>query len=69
MSPLEDGRYPEMTQDSKNPDYLFTHYHGELSPPEPMLERIGNNIYDPINGAKVPFEVETQNESESSNRH
>ncbi|HHF6934889.1 TPA: DUF1834 family protein [Haemophilus influenzae] len=69
LSPLEDGRYPEMTQDSKNPDYLFTHYHGELSPPEPMLERIGNNIYDPISGAKVPFEVETQNESESSNRH
>ena len=68
LAPLEDGYYPEMTDDRENPDYVFTRYQGEHSEPDPMLERIGGKIYDPMNGAEVPFEVETRNESDSSSR-
>ncbi|BFU64714.1 DUF1834 family protein [Rodentibacter abscessus] len=60
LAPLEDGLYPEHTQDSNNPDYVFTRYQGEHSEPAPMLECIGGSIYDPITGAAVPFEVETK---------
>ncbi|WP_077417600.1 hypothetical protein [Rodentibacter rarus] len=42
---------------------MLTRYQGEHSEPDPMLERIGGNIYDPTNGASVPFEVETKHES------
>lgn len=63
LAPLEDGLFPEETRDVENPDYVFTRYQGEHSEPDPMLERIGGNIYDPTNGASVPFEVETKHES------
>lgn len=65
FAPLDDGYYPEMTTDSQSPDYVFTRYQGEHSAPDPMLERVGGQIYDPISGATVPFDVETKNESES----
>lgn len=69
LIPLEDGYYPEITNDRENPDYVFTHYQGEHSEPAPMLERVGSKIYDPTNSAEVQFEVETENESKSSNGH
>ncbi|THA10496.1 DUF1834 family protein [Rodentibacter pneumotropicus] len=58
--PLEDGLFPEENRDVENPDYVFTHYQGEHSEPAPILERVGGNIYDPMSGAQVPFEVETK---------
>lgn len=59
FAPLEDGRFPEVTADTQDPDYVFTRYHGEHSEPDPMLEIVCGEIYDPTNGAKVPFEMET----------
>lgn len=69
FAPLEDGLFPEATNDSHDPDYVFTRYQGEHSAPAPMLERIGGSIYDPTNGAAVPFNVEMKDESKSNSGH
>ncbi|AUI65208.1 hypothetical protein C5N92_07130 [Glaesserella australis] len=54
---LEDGRFPEGSDDPTNVEYIFKHYRGELSEPEPVLNTIAGEIYDPTNNAKVGFEV------------
>lgn len=63
LSPLEDGRFPEVTQDRSSPDYIFNQYKGELSEPYPYLEQVLGNIYDPTTGASVPYTVETQEQT------
>lgn len=60
IAPLEDGAFPEITTDKQHPDHIFNQYQGELSTPDPMLERIEGKIYDPTTGAQVPFNVEMQ---------
>lgn len=52
-SPLADGRYPEKTDDSSHPDYIFTQYQGELSEPWPWFERFDSLIFDPQSGAQL----------------
>lgn len=68
VSPLDDGLFPEPTADKHHPDYVFNQYQGELSD-TPMLERINGTLFEPTNGATLPFELELnkeqQNESES----
>ena len=60
VAPLEDGLYPEKTQDPANPDFVFTHYAAELSPASPTLERVDGKLYDPNNNAEVGFSVKTK---------
>lgn len=60
VTPLEDGLYPEKTQDSANPDFVFTHYAAELSPALPTLEQVDGKLYDPNNNAEVRFSVKTK---------
>ncbi len=60
VTPLEDGLYPEKTQDPTNPDFVFTHYAAELSPVPPILERVDGKLYDPNNNAEVGFSVKTK---------
>ena len=62
VAPLEDGHYPEQTSDPASPDFVFSHYAAELSPTSPILEHVDGKLYDPMSGAKVPFDVETANE-------
>lgn len=60
VTPLEDGLYPEKTQDPTNPDFVFTHYVAELSPVSPILEQVDGKLYDPNNNAEVGFSVKTK---------
>lgn len=60
VTPLEDGLYPEETQDPTNPDFVFTHYAAELSPVSPILEHVDGKLYDPNNNAEVGFSVKTK---------
>ncbi|WP_439240876.1 phage protein Gp37 [Lonepinella sp. BR2474] len=66
LAPLEDGRFPEVTQDERSADYVFNAYSGELSPEYGWLEQVTGKIFDPTTGATVPFEVETQTPSAES---
>ncbi|PJG86214.1 DUF1834 family protein [Conservatibacter flavescens] len=61
---LEDGRYPEGSDDESNIEYLFKHYQAELDEPYPDLSAIAGKIYNPTNNAEVGFEVKL-NESKS----
>lgn len=63
VTPLEDGLYPEKTQDPKNPDFVFTHYAAELSPVSPILEHVDGKLYDPNNNAEVGFSVKTKDKT------
>lgn len=63
VTPLEDGLYPEKTQDPKNPDFVFTHYAAELSPVSPILEHVDGKLYEPNNNAKVGFSVKTKDKT------
>lgn len=63
VAPLEDGLYPEKTQDSTNPDFVFTHYAAELSPASPILEQVDGRLYDPNNNAEVAFSVKTKDKT------
>lgn len=60
IAPLEDGLFPEKTQDSANPDFVFTHYAAELSPALPTLEQVDGKLYDQNNNAEVGFSVKTK---------
>lgn len=60
VTPLEDGLFPEETQDPTNPDFVFTHYAAELSPVSPILEHVDGKLYDPNNNAEVGFSVKTK---------
>ena len=60
VAPLEDGLYPEKTQDPTSPDFVFTHYAAELSPASPTLEQVDGKLYDPNNNAEVGFSVKTK---------
>lgn len=63
VTPLEDGLYPEKTQDQTNPDFVFTHYAAELSPVSPILEQVDGRLYDPNNNAEVGFSVKTKDKT------
>lgn len=63
VTPLEDGLYPEKTQDPTNPDFVFTHYAAELSPVSPILEHVDGKLYDPNNNAEVGFSVKTKDKT------
>lgn len=63
VTPLEDGLYPEKTQDPTNPDFVFTHYAAELSPVSPILEHVDGKLYDPNNNAEVRFSVKTKDKT------
>jgi len=63
VAPLEDGLYPEKTQDPANPDFVFTHYAAELSPASPTLEHVDGKLYDPNNNAEVGFSVKTKDKT------
>lgn len=63
IAPLEDGFYPEKTQDPANPDFVFTHYAAELSPVSPILEHVDGKLYDPNNNAEVGFSVKTKDKT------
>ncbi|MDG6895042.1 phage protein Gp37 [Volucribacter amazonae] len=57
---LEDGHYPEPTQDKQHPDYIFNAYQGQLSELTPDLVHIQGKIYDPNSHAQVGIAVETK---------
>lgn len=63
VTPLEDGLYPEETQDPTNPDFVFTHYAAELSPVSPILEHVDGKLYEPNNNAEVGFSVKTKDKT------
>ncbi|CWX10199.1 TPA: phage protein Gp37 [Haemophilus influenzae] len=63
ITPLEDGLYPEETQDPTNPDFVFTHYAAELSPSSPILEHVDGKLYEPNNDAEVGFSVKTKDKT------
>ncbi|HHF0165469.1 TPA: phage protein Gp37 [Haemophilus influenzae] len=63
ITPLEDGLYPEETQDPTNPDFVFTHYAAELSPSSPILEHVDGKLYEPNNNAEVGFSVKTKDKT------
>jgi hypothetical protein len=63
ITPLEDGLYPEKTQDPANPDFVFTHYAAELSQASPILEHVDGKLYDPNNNAEVGFSVKTKDKT------
>ena len=60
VTPLEDGLYPEKTQDPTNPDFVFTRYVAELSPASPILEHVEGKLYEPNNNAEVGFSVKNK---------
>lgn len=60
LPPLEDGHYPQQTDNPLHDDYIFNRYHGQLDPPDSLLMYIGNRIYDPTTEAEIAFEVETK---------
>ncbi|PHM47090.1 DUF1834 family protein [Xenorhabdus miraniensis] len=43
---LAPGAWPVQTHDRDHPDWLYNHYHGQVSPPDPDLLRVGMH-YDP----------------------
>lgn len=57
LSALEDGKFPEGSDDPSHPEFLFGQYRGELEPSEPDLLHIGGVIYDPTTNDNVKFEV------------
>ncbi|STZ76334.1 phage protein Gp37 [Bergeriella denitrificans] len=59
---LEDGRFPEKTDDPCSPDYLFTKYRGELSEPWPWFEHFDGIIFDPASGAEIPVNLEIKHD-------
>ena len=63
VAPLEDGLYPEKTQDPTSPDFVFTHYAAKLSPASPTLEHVDGKLYDPNNNAEVGFSVKTKDKT------
>lgn len=65
FQPLDDGYFPEATQDKTNPDYVFSAYRAKLSDPLPLLEQVQGRIYDPTTQAEEPFKVETEVKNES----
>ncbi|QOF68301.1 DUF1834 family protein [Actinobacillus sp. GY-402] len=56
LPPLEDGIYPEKTDDKSSPDYIFNEYEGETSEPV-YIERIKGRIYDPSSAAEIGLSV------------
>lgn len=62
---LEDGRFPEGSDDPTDIEYIFKHYRSELSEPYPYLNNVSGEIYDPTNNARVGFEVEFNNENKT----
>ena len=55
--PLEDGRFPEETDNPADADYVFVKYGGRLSAPYPFFERLDGLIADPQSAASVPLDV------------
>ncbi|MDK4539167.1 DUF1834 family protein, partial [Kingella kingae] len=56
--PLENERFPEKQTAPNDPDYIFTHYQGELSAPYSWFEYMDGMIHDPTNQAKLPIHLE-----------
>lgn len=56
---LDDGEFPEGSDDKTHHEWLFKHYQGELSQPV-VLERITGKVFDPNSQATVAIEVETK---------
>lgn len=54
---LENGRFPEHTDDPAHPDYIFTKYRGTLSPPWPDFDGADGRIYDPSSGAQTGLDI------------
>ncbi|WP_118846658.1 DUF1834 family protein [Neisseria lactamica] len=54
---LEDGRYPERTDNPDDPDHIFTKYQGTLSEPWPDFEGLDGKIYDPQSADEIPVDL------------
>lgn len=54
---LDDGLFPEGSDDKENIEYLFKHYRGELSK-IPDLNEVDGRIYEPDSNAQVGFKVD-----------
>ncbi|WP_265473909.1 phage protein Gp37 [Mergibacter septicus] len=57
--PLEDGRFPEQTDDPQNHDYIFNQNNGELSNPYPEFKGVDGVIITE-NGAKMNVSQDTK---------
>lgn len=56
LPPLGDGLYPDKTDDTSSPDYIFNAYSGETSEPE-IIEAINGRIFDPNSHAAINMAV------------
>lgn len=54
---LDDGLFPEGSDDKENVEYLFKHYRGQLSD-VPELSGVDGRIYEPDSNAQVGFKVD-----------
>lgn len=54
---LEDGRYPERTDNPNDPDHIFTKYQGTLSERWPDFEGLEGKIYDPQSAHEIPVNL------------
>lgn len=61
-TPLENNRFPEKQTDPNHPDYIFTHYQGELSAPYALFEYLDGVIFDPQSQAQTPINLEIEHE-------
>lgn len=59
---LENDRYPEHTDDTHHPDWIFTHYQGKLSDPYTNLNGVHSYIYDPGSNAKIDHDITLNSE-------
>lgn len=60
--PLENDRFPEKQTDPNHPDYIFTHYQGELSEPYALFEYLDGVLFDPPSGARQPVNINLSEE-------
>lgn len=61
---LDDGEFPEGSDDKAHHEWLFSHYHGERSRVA-MLERVHSRLVETNSKMQFELEVETKNEGES----
>lgn len=56
---LEDGEFPEGSDNKQHPEWIFQYYQGELSHPT-VLAGVKGKIYNPADNANVTFNLETK---------
>ncbi len=63
--PLDEGRYPLETDNSDDPDYVFTQYGGRLSPDYPELQQVAGTLFDPTTTAGNPINIYLRGQDEN----